>query len=184
MKDALILKQRAEKLAMRLTDQNAVQDNLIEAVEFRLQNESYAIESRYIQEVYPLKDYTPLPCVPPFVYGIINVRRKIVSLINLKVFFDFPEHQEAPTNKVIIIYNGDIEFGILVDEIIGVRRIIPENIQTSLPSLTGLRQDFFKGIYQPPAENNHPDKLILLDGEKLLTNKKIVLNAAMEGVQT
>lgn len=169
-----ILRKRAEKLAMALSDRLGVQEHLIEAVVFKLGEESYAIESRFIEEVYPLKDYTPLPTLPPFVYGIVNIRRKIISLINLKVFFDFPSHQDSPSNKVLIVHNSEIEFGILIDEVIGVRRLVPEEIQTSLPTLTGYRQEFFKGVTA--------DRLIVLDGDKLLNNKKIIINATNEGV--
>jgi purine-binding chemotaxis protein CheW len=45
-------------------------------VEFLLGVERYAIEFKYIREIQPLRDLTPLPCAPPFVLGLINVRGK------------------------------------------------------------------------------------------------------------
>ena len=42
----------------------------------------------FVREVYPLKDYTPLPCTPPFVLGLVNVRGQIISVIDIKKFFD------------------------------------------------------------------------------------------------
>jgi purine-binding chemotaxis protein CheW len=48
-----------------------------ETVLFSISNERYSIESIYIREVYTLKELTPLPCLPSFVMGVIQVRRKI-----------------------------------------------------------------------------------------------------------
>lgn len=47
--------------------------------------------SEYVREIYPLKEFTPIPCTPPFVLGIINVRGQILSVIDIKKFFDLPE---------------------------------------------------------------------------------------------
>lgn len=137
-----------------------------------LADETYALEAEYIREVYPLKDYTFLPGAPSFVFGIINVRRKIIPLIDLKKFFNLPITQEISREKIIILENGDLEFGILSDAIVGVRIVNPEDIQSSLPSLTGVRQEFLKGITS--------DRLVILDGNKLLTDKKLIVNENIE----
>ncbi len=83
-----ILRQRAEKLARN--DAAAVQEETFEVVKFQLADEFYAVESTYTQEVYPLIDLIKLPCTPSFVAGIINVRRKILPVIDLKQIFDLP----------------------------------------------------------------------------------------------
>ncbi len=106
-----ILKERAEILA-RETAKKAEGDS-IEVVEFLLANEHYGIESHFIREVYPLKDYTPLPDVPPFVLGLLNVRGRIISVVDIKKFFDMPEKGLSDLNKVIIINNDKMKFGIL-----------------------------------------------------------------------
>ena len=82
-----ILKARTVALAQELVE-NAAEGEQIEIVEFLLADERYAIESAYIGEVYPLKDLTPLPCAPSFVLGIINMRGKILSIIDLRIFFE------------------------------------------------------------------------------------------------
>src|SRR5690242_86354 len=63
-----ILAHRARQLAEPPEQETEVQ--LIEVVSFLLAYETYAIETAYVREVYPLKDLTPLPCTPPFVAGI------------------------------------------------------------------------------------------------------------------
>jgi purine-binding chemotaxis protein CheW len=85
-----ILKARAQALAAEKKDETA-QKEFIEIVVFRLASETYGIENSFIREVYPLKDYTPLPGTPPYVLGIVNVRGQIISIIDLKKLFNLPE---------------------------------------------------------------------------------------------
>src|SRR3970040_376038 len=67
-----ILKARALVLARESKKLETAEES-IEIVEFLLASETYGIESSYVREAYPMRDLTPLPCTPPFVYGIINV---------------------------------------------------------------------------------------------------------------
>lgn len=161
-----ILKKRAEKLA-QIPPKMISASEMMEVVKFKLSNETYAIESIYVREVYPLNDLTPLPGVPPFILGVISVRRKILSVVDLKVMFEIPSAQLV-SKKVIILEKGEMEFAIVTDEIMGVYSIPYNNLQTSLPTLSGMRKDFLKGVTS--------ERLIILNGEKLLTDKRMLVN--------
>ncbi len=165
-----ILKNRAEKLAKLSETQNTANAS-IKVLEFKLAKESYAIELRYIQEVYRIKDFTPLPTVPAFVFGLINVRRKILSVIDLHVLFGIPRKEEAIGKKAIIIQKNDMEFAFLTDDILGVELIQLDAIQPTLPTLIGIQQELLRGITV--------DGLAILDGEKLLTDSRIVVNESV-----
>lgn len=147
---------------------NSPKPEYIEVVEFQLAHEKYAIESNYISEVYPLKELTPLPCTPKFVAGIINVRGKIISVIDIKKFFDLPEKGITDLNKVIIIHNVLMEFGILADAVLGASQIPLLDIQISLPMLTGICTEYLRGVT--------PEQLVILDAEKILSDKKIIVD--------
>ena len=78
-----ILRNRAKALAKQLgPDQDAGAG--LDILEFRLAYETYAIEMRWVAETYPLKELTPLPCTPSFVAGIINVRGRILSVLDIR----------------------------------------------------------------------------------------------------
>jgi purine-binding chemotaxis protein CheW len=161
-----ILRQRGRLLA-RETEKR-VEAETLEVVEFMLAKEHYGIESCAIREVYPLKDYTPLPCVPAFVLGLLNVRGRIISVIDLKKFFDMPEKGLSDLNKVIIIHDDKMEFGILADAILGVRNIAVSALGPALPTLTGIRAEFLKGVTG--------ERLVILDAAGILTDKNIVVH--------
>jgi purine-binding chemotaxis protein CheW len=161
-----ILKARADELAREAGRVEYAEQ--IELVEFMLANERYGIESSYVREVYPLKDYTPLPCTPAFVLGLINVRGRIVSVIDIRKFFDMPEKGMGELNNVLIISDEKMEFGILTDSIGGVRKIAVERIQPSLPTLGGIRGEFLRGVTDEP--------LAILDASKLFGNSNIIVH--------
>src|SRR3972149_683575 len=162
-----ILKTRARVFAREPEDHDKNGES-VDVLEFRLASENYAVELPFIQEVCPLKALTTLPGTPPFVTGIVNVRGQIYSVIDIKKFFGLPEKGLSDLNKIIIVQHNGIEFGILADVITGVRSVSLKDIQPSLPTLTGIRQEYLRGITR--------DQLIVLDAEKLLTDKTLIVN--------
>lgn len=167
-----ILKARALALAEEPVPAEAA-DERIEIVEFILAHERYAVESQYVREVHPLENLTPLPCAPKFVLGIVNVRGEILSVIDLKKFFDLPEKGLTDLDKVIVLHSGNMLFGILADAIVGVRHIPLSDIQPSLPTLTGIREDYLQGVTA--------ERLVVLDAGKLLTDEGIVVQEQVAG---
>lgn len=161
-----ILKERAALLAREPVQAGAV-DERIEVVEFHLAGETYAIESHYVREVYPLENLTRLPCTPAFVLGSVNVRGEILSVIDIKKFFDLPEKGLTDLNELIVLQSGKMVFGILADVINGVRTIPLVDIQASLPTLTGIREEYLRGVTA--------GRVVILDAAKLLADEKVVV---------
>jgi purine-binding chemotaxis protein CheW len=161
-----ILRERALALAAEPGETQNLADS-IEVVEFSLAHEHYAIESAYVREVYPLESLTPLPCTPAFVLGIVNLRGEIVSVIDLRKFFDLPQTGLPDLNKVIVLESANMVFGLLADAIVGVRRIALSEIQPTLPTLNGIRERHLKGITA--------ERTVVLDAAKLLADEDIVV---------
>ena len=99
--------------------------------------------------------------------GIVNVRGEILSVIDLKKFFDLPETGLTDLNKVIVLESADMVLGIVADAINGVRRILRADIQSSLPTLTGIREDYLLGVTA--------ERVVILDAEKILTDEKLIV---------
>lgn len=161
-----ILQARAQALGQEPEPAEAGGER-IEVVEFVLAHEHYAVESRHVRDVYPLEQLTPVPCTPAFVLGIVNLRGEILSVIDLKKFFDLPEKGLTDLNKVIVLDDGGMRFGILADVIIGVHTIPVADIQASLPTLTGIRAEYLKGVT--------PGRTVILYAEALLSAPNIVV---------
>ena len=165
--DTQILRARARALA-RPPAHTPAGGTLLEVLEFRLAQERYALETRYVREVYPLKDLTPLPCTPPFVLGIVNVRGRILPVLDLKKLFDLPEQGVTDLHRIIVIEGNEMVLGLLADATVGVRSIHADSVQLSLPTLTGIRSEYLKGVTA--------DRLVVLDVARILADPKIIVH--------
>lgn len=160
-----IFRQRARELA-REAPEEPFQER-IEILEFLLAHEHYALETSWIREVCRLTTLTPIPCTPAFVLGITSIRGRLTSVVDIKTFFELPDQGLTDLNKVIVIRNDTMEFGILADAVHGVRSIPVATLQPPLPTLTGIRQDYLRGVA--------PRRLIVLNGGVLLSDPRLVV---------
>lgn len=161
-----IWKERARALAQGAKESDA--DDFLEVVAFALAHETYAIELAHIREVLPLKQLTPLPGVPSFVLGVIHLRGEIISVIDLKGFFQLPAKGLTDLNRVIVLESRQMTVGVLADAVVGVRRISRSRIQPSLPTLTGIQSEFLKGVLED-------DGMVVLDAAKVLADERTLV---------
>jgi purine-binding chemotaxis protein CheW len=167
-----ILRARARSLA-RVPPVAPAVDTTLELVEFRVASERYALETRHVHEVHPLRELTPVPCTPEFVLGIVNVRGRILPVLDLKKFFQLPDQGLTDLHRIILVRGNGLEMGLLADVIVGVRRIPVEGLQPSLPTLTGIRAEYLQGVSEA--------RLVVLDLDRLLADPKIIVHEEVLG---
>lgn len=164
---ASILKARARALAS--PPDAAPAGERLEVLQFRLAREDYAVEARFVREVSLLAQLTPVPCTPPFVLGIVNLHGEIVSVIDLKTFFELPAQGLGDLNRLIVL-EGEGEgmrFGILADAITGMASLPVDTLQPALPTLTGIRARYLRGVT--------PARTVVLDAGLLLCDDSLVV---------
>ncbi|HAT1658437.1 TPA: chemotaxis protein CheW [Legionella pneumophila] len=166
-KTAQILKRRAQILAEEPQFLEEATET-IPVMQFELGDEIYAIELSYIDEVCPIKEITPLPGTPAYVVGIMNVHGKIMSVLDIKTFFEIPKKELTNLSQVIILRSDLMEFGILADRLIGLRVIAVNSIQPAPPSFTGVRKEYLKGVTT--------EQMVILDANRILTDPTIIVN--------
>lgn len=164
---ARILRARAAALAGK-RERAPLAGEQLEVLAFKLASEGYAVESRFVQGVHPLQDLTPLPGVPAFVRGIVNVRGRILPVLDLKKFFDLPEQGLTDLHRIVLVRGHDMELGLLADVIVGVRGVAADTLQPSLPTLSGIKAEYLKGV--------GGDGLIVLDLDRILSDPKIIVH--------
>jgi purine-binding chemotaxis protein CheW len=166
-----VLRERARALAREPKPTGMAQE-FLEVIEFRLASETYAVETAFVREVHPMKDFTPVPGTPPFVLGIINLRGQILSVVDLKRFLNLEEKGLGELNKVILIRSDRTEFGILADVILGTHSIPRTAIQPPLSTVTGIGAEYLKGVTA--------ERVIILDAGTILDDEKIVVHEEAE----
>jgi len=142
----------------------------IEVLAFELSGETYAIDVRAIAEVKPLKQFTRLPSLPDFVLGIVNVRGRIQSVIDLRRLFALPQTGLSDVNHLIILQNQEMEFGVLTDRLVGVETISSEHLLTDLSNLNDVQRTYLKGV--------STQQWAVLDANRLLSETSLRVNQA------
>lgn len=167
-----ILRSRAQEIAEAPEEELRIEDQ-IEILEFVLTGEHYGIESIYAKEVYPIRELTHIPGLPSFVIGIISLRGQILSILDIRRFFELPTQESlGDLNRVIVVHTPEIEVGLLADRIVGVHFLPKKKIQPPLPTLTGIRSEFLLGLTS--------ERLILLDIQKMLKDPRLIVNQEVE----
>jgi len=159
-----LLKARAKTLA-RLPEETRVTGLQIEVAEFHLGEEIYALPSAAIREVYPLKGLTPLPCTPSFILGVINVRGRILPVVDLASVFGMAKQQMPEQSTVILIKAGELEAGIVTDFGLSVRSLPVATIYPPLSTLTNSRVRYLQGVTS--------EGVAVLDAAKLLPSLRL-----------
>jgi purine-binding chemotaxis protein CheW len=111
--------------------------------------------------------------VPPFICGIVNLHGKIRTVIDLKRFFDLPPKGITEANMILLLEHAGVQLCILADAVCGVRTLASADLQAGLPTLTGRRADYLRGVTV--------NRLIVLDAARLLADKRIIVDEQVEG---
>jgi purine-binding chemotaxis protein CheW len=166
-KTRAILKSRAKALSQVKADAVA-EGEALDVVGFMLGSECYGVETRYVRDVFPLAELVRLPGIPPFVLGIVNVRGRILSVVDLGILFDLPSRGIGEYDRVIALRDGEMEFGLLGTAILGLRRILRGSLQPFLPTLTGIREKYLIGV--------SPERMAVLDAARILSDPNMVVH--------
>ena len=160
-----ILEERAQKLAA--PEPGTIETEMVELLRFRLAYIEYALEMQYVQEVILTGEITPVPGVPAYISGICAARGQIISLVDLRALFTIPETGLTDLNRVIVISNGRITFGILADDISGIGTIPTDRIIPSAPDQALAQGRYFKGTVE--------DTFVVLDAAAILSDPQMII---------
>ncbi|GAA5522474.1 chemotaxis protein CheW [Aliifodinibius salicampi] len=144
---------------------------------FFLGDEEYAIEILKVQEIIGLMSITPVPKMPPYIRGVLNLRGKIVPVMNLRTRFGLEEVEDTDETCIIVIQNKEYLMGILVDKVSEVVDIESAEIE-EVPSVGVAEQsEYLAGI----GKVNDSVKMIL-EVQKVLFDvpQKVLENTAGE----
>jgi purine-binding chemotaxis protein CheW len=140
-----------------------VKEETIKLVVFRVSNEWYGVEISKSREVAKIEKITYLPSSPEHIAGIVNLRGDILSVTDLKRVFGLPQEQLTEKSRLVVIESGDLETGLLVDEVDEVMDAAVNKIHPTLATISAERADYLTGEYKMD------NKLIgILNVEKIL----------------
>lgn len=136
---------------------------------FTLGDEDYGIEIRYVTEIIGIQAITEVPEMPDYVKGIINLRGKIIPVMDVRLKFKKPEIDYNDRTCIVVIDINEISIGLIVDMVAEVLNIAEEDIVTPPDLNNGSRSKYISGIGKAGDEVK-----LLLDCEKLLSMEEAI----------
>jgi len=142
---------------------------------FSIGNEAYGFEIKYVTEIIGIQEITQIPELPRYIKGIINLRGKIIPVMDVRLRFKKEERVYNDRTCIVVIDIQDSSIGLVVDYVSEVMRIPEEHIAPPPTVKNGFHNRYIKGIGKVGTEVK-----ILLDCDKLLNDEEIdVLSNAM-----
>ena len=144
---------------------------------FTLGVEEYGLEILKVREIIGYMEITSVPQTPVFIKGVINLRGKVIPVIDLRLKFGMEETEATEETCIIVVDIGEMLMGILVDAVSEVVDIPAEKIEPPPAFGSSISTDFILGM------GKAQDKVkILLDIAKVLSQEELMNVSSMEGV--
>jgi purine-binding chemotaxis protein CheW len=137
---------------------------------FRLASEEYGLEILKVRELIGLLEITRIPKAPPHVRGVINLRGKVIPVVDLRLKFGMQAIDSTNQTVIIVVqlasHHGGVTVGILVDEVLEVRAIGAEDIEPPPNLQNDVSTNFILGV-------GKADKRVvfLLDIDRILASE-------------
>lgn len=169
MDDKEILKDRARELAKKEVALASNEGLGKEMLGFMLSGEHYAIETSFVTEALSIYEMTQIPGTPPFLNGVMNVRGRIIPVVNLKKFFALKEEGIAASTKAIILSTEAYEVAVLTDAILPTLWLSESSIKPAPSNLHGIGSDYLLGVTS--------EAIIIIDGYSLINKLEYSLTS-------
>jgi purine-binding chemotaxis protein CheW len=152
---------------MSTVDKQKDSQELLQLVSFNIGNEEFGIDILKVQEIIRLIAITKVPNSPEFVEGVVNLRGKVIPVIDLRIKLRMVKKEHNNNTRIIVVEINNTTVGFIVDAVSEVLRI-PKNItEPPPPIVAGIDSDYITAV------GKLEDRLlILLDLEKILSLKE------------
>ncbi len=119
---------------------------LLQLVSFHVGEEEFAIDILGVQEIIRVVELTPVPNAPYFVEGVINLRGKVIPILDLRSRFGLPPTDRTNDTRIIVVEITKTVLGFIVDSVEEVLRLPESLIETPPSTGRGGSAEFHKGV--------------------------------------
>ncbi len=174
LSDIEILDKRAQALA-QLPKEEQAEDEILRLVTFHSGEERYGVEITQVQEVQSLRPeaWSKVPCTPDFIVGVVNIRGRVFSLMDVGRFVGLPARPLTSASQVLIVRSGlgdkgEMELGFLTDDVPQVITVSQDDVRPSSTTISSKVQEYVAGVTV--------DMVIILDLPRLLNDPNIIIH--------
>jgi len=175
--------QRAAEMAQIVEEGEGGEQIQIAVV--RLGREVYGFETDYIYDIRQLDHITRVPRVPDWVAGVVNLRGRIVSVLDLQRFLGLPSGEqegkvESGSRHLVVVGISTMELALVVDEVLAIESLPTNHIQDAASAVRTVQVEYMRGI----VSRTEADALagvdtalmLILDLPALLADKRLIVH--------
>jgi purine-binding chemotaxis protein CheW len=139
--------------------------SLLQLVTFTISNEEFGLDILGVQEIIRTMEITRIPRAPKFVEGVINLRGKVIPIIDLRRRFGMESKAHDSQTRIIVVEINAMIIGFVVDSVSEVLRISSSTVEPPPAVVSGIESEYISGV------GKLEDRLlILIDLDKLLSD--------------
>ena len=143
------------------------EQELLQLVSFQLGEEEFGVDILKVQEINRMLEITKVPNSPVFVDGVINLRGKVIPILNLRQRFGLEKKEIDKKTRIVVVDIDGKVVGVVVDAVSEVLRLPVDTVEPPPSMVAGVESEYIKGV------GKLEDRLlILLDLNKLLTTEE------------
>ena len=179
---------RAEQLAkVPLQEEEGEQ---IELVMVQLGREVYGLDTQHVFDIRPVGQITRVPRVPDWVAGVVNLRGRILSVLDLRCLFGLSrlEARSLPAAEdnvgrdaispcLVVVETPEMEIALLVDDVLTVKALPVSQVQEVADTIRGIRSEYVRGVAERRDMSTNGDGLlVVLDLLALLADERLIIH--------
>lgn len=145
------------------------EEDVHQLVTFLLGGEVYALDILAVQEIIRMQNITDVPRTADYVEGVINLRGKVIPIIDLRKRFNLTVQDETKDTRIIVVEIGDKIIGMIVDGVSRVLRLSASLVEPPSPIVGGVDSNYIKGVGKV-----NDQLIILLDLSKINSTPAMV----------
>ncbi len=145
-----------------------------ELVLFDLGKEVYGIDISVVIEIIRMQPITKVPKAPFFVEGVINLRGKVIPIVDMRKRFGLPKAEQNKDNRIMVLDSGGQNIGIIIDAVTEVLRIPSDSVEPPSDIIVSASSDYLLGIAK-----HDKNMIILLDMERVFSKDGVNATASI-----
>lgn len=169
--------QRAARLAQVPTQTDDSEQ--LQLALLRLGREVFGIEVQYVFDIWPVEKITRVPRVPAWVTGVVNLRGRVFSIVDLKRWLNLENTAEpTPLNRedgtaraLVVVTTPQLELALLADEVLPMETVSVNRLQEAGSTVRNIRPEFMRGL----VDRASGDSMVVLDLAAVLADKQLIL---------
>jgi purine-binding chemotaxis protein CheW len=171
-RDTAAMHARTRELARSPRQHNGLAE-FLEIITFRLGDETYAIEAKYVYEIMTHTHITAVPGTPASLLGVINLRGELLAVFDPKSLFGLGPGTREAAPRLIVVGEAQPEFGFMADAIEQLKMLDAAELSLPVAPLGLLKREAVRGVTV--------DAVLILDGRTLLADDRFMIEQRDDG---